>query len=255
MVDVPRPSKDRHSTSPLAQHRLNHYNPGSPSATVRPPMPVRRTIIRLVARIAAAAAYALSFAWPAAADPGAAVLLVVGDSISAGYGLAAGTGWVALLSARIDAERLPYRVVNASVTGDTTAGGRARLPTLLAQHKPAIVVVELGGNDGLRGGSLKSARDNLDWMVAEIGKAGAKAVLVGMKLPPNYGPAYTREFDAMFGEVAKSRKVPLVPYLFAGFGESNEWFQADRIHPTATAQSMLLDNIWPVLKPLVSKSR
>jgi acyl-CoA thioesterase-1 len=218
-------------------------------------MPHRHAVLRHLARFAAAAAIALSMVSSAHAESGAPVVLVVGDSISAGYGLAAGAGWVALLSARIDAERLPYRVVNASITGDTTAGGRARLPALLAQHKPAIVVVELGGNDGLRGGSLKSASDNLDAMVTAAATAGAKPLLVGMKLPPNYGPAYTRQFDAMYGDVAKARKVPLVPYLFAGFGDGNEWFQGDRIHPTAAAQPQLLDNVWPVLRPMLGKAR
>jgi acyl-CoA thioesterase-1 len=189
----------------------------------------------------------------AVAAPG--VLLVVGDSISAGYGLPRGTGWVDLLAARIDAQRLPFRVVNASVTGDTTAGGRARLPALLAQHKPAIVVVELGGNDGLRGGSLKATKENLDAMLGDVKKSGARALLVGMRLPPNYGPAYTREFDALYGELAKAHRAALVPFLFAGFGESSEWFQPDRIHPTAAAQAMLLDNVWPVLAPLLAKPR
>ena len=211
--------------------------------------------MRHLVRFAAAAAMALFMVPSALAESGAAVLLVVGDSISAGYGLPAGSGWVALLAARIDTARLPYRVVNASITGDTTAGGRARLPALLAQHKPAIVVVELGGNDGLRGGSLKSASENLDAMVTAAVSAGAKPLLVGMKLPPNYGPAYTREFDAMFGDVARTRKVPLVPFLFAGLGDGSEWFQPDRIHPTAAAQALLLDNVWPVLKPMLGKPR
>jgi acyl-CoA thioesterase-1 len=198
---------------------------------------------------------ALAVAMPVLAQPREPVLLVVGDSISAGYGLPKGTGWVDLLAARIEAQRLPYRVVNASITGDTTAGGRARLPALLAQHKPAVVVVELGGNDGLRGGSLKATRENLDAMLGEVRKSGAKALLVGMKLPPNYGPAYTREFDAMFGELAKTHRAALVPFLFAGFGESTEWFQPDRIHPTGAAQAMLLDNVWPALAPLLGKPR
>src|SRR5215510_7810662 len=133
-----------------------------------------------------------------------AVLLIVGDSISAGYGLPKGTGWVDLLTARVEAEQLPFRVVNASISGDTTAGGRTRLPALLAQHKPAIVVIELGGNDGLRGGSVKAARENLDAMLGDVAKSGARAVLVGMRLPPNYGPAYTREFGAMYGELAQA---------------------------------------------------
>jgi len=184
---------------------------------------------------------------------GPAVLLVVGDSISAAYGLPKGTGWVDLLAARIDVEHFPHRVVNASISGDTTAGGRARLPALLSQHKPAIVIIELGGNDGLRGGSVKAAKENLDAMVGAVERAGARPVLVGMRLPPNYGPAYTREFDAIYGEVAKAHRAALVPFLFEGFSESNELFQPDRIHPTVAAQAKLLDNVWPVLAPLLGK--
>ena len=193
---------------------------------------------------------------PAAlADADTKLLLVVGDSISAGYGLTKGVGWVDLLAKRIDAQHFPWRVVNASISGDTTAGGRARLPALLDQYKPAIVVVELGGNDGLRGGNLRSAKDNLVAMVGSIRKSGAQAVIVGMRLPPNYGPAYTREFEALYGDVAKSSGTPLVPFLFAGIGESDEWFQPDRIHPTAAAQPRLLDNVWSVLSPLLAKTR
>jgi acyl-CoA thioesterase-1 len=202
-------------------------------------------------------ASAIALAAPAClqAEPGAPVLLVVGDSISAAYGLPPGTGWVDLLGARLAAGRYPHRVVNASITGDTTAGGRARLPALLARHRPAIVVVELGGNDGLRGGNLASTRDNLMAMVAAIQRTGAKALVVGMKIPPNYGAAYVREFDAVFADVAKLRRVPLVPFFFAGFGERNELFQADRIHPTAVAQPLLLDNVWPALLPLLGSPR
>ncbi len=210
----------------------------------------RRAILAVVGLLALAA---LAAGTRAAASPH--VLLVVGDSISAGYGLPKGSGWVDLLAAKIEALRLPFRVVNASITGNTTAGGRARLPALLAQHKPAVVVVELGGNDGLRGGNLKATKDNLDAMVADVQKSGARALVVGMRLPPNYGPAYTREFDALFAEVAHSRRAALVPFLFAGFGESSEWFQPDRIHPTVAAQAMLLDNVWPALAPLLGKPR
>jgi acyl-CoA thioesterase I len=183
------------------------------------------------------------------------VLLVVGDSISAGYGLPKGTGWVDLLAARAESQHFPYRVVNASITGDTTAGGRARLPALLAQYKPAIVVIELGGNDGLRGGSVKAAKDNLDAMLRDVEKTGARPVLVGMQLPPNYGPAYTREFGAMYAELAKAHRAALVPFLFEGFAGSNELFQPDRIHPTVAAQPKLLDNVWPALAPLLGKPR
>jgi acyl-CoA thioesterase I len=215
-------------------------------------MPTRRSQFAFVAA-ALFALLAATISPTARAETGAPVVLVVGDSISAGYGLTKGTGWVDLLAKRINAQHLVWRVVNASISGDTTAGGRARLPALLAQHKPAVVIVELGGNDGLRGGNLKSTKDNLEAMVTAIRKSGAQPVLIGMKLPPNYGPGYTREFDALFGDVAKSGNTLFVPFLFAGIGESDEWFQPDRIHPTAAAQSKLLDNIWPVLLPLLTK--
>jgi acyl-CoA thioesterase-1 len=187
----------------------------------------------------------------AAAQTGAPVLLVVGDSISAGYGLSGGQVWVDLLAAKAKADGYPHKIVNASISGDTTAGGRARLPALLKQHKPAIVVVELGGNDALRGGRLATTRENLDAMVAAAQAAGAKVVLVGMQLPPNYGPGYVREFSEIFSGVAKARKVPLVPYFFEGFGDDLAFFQSDRIHPTAEAQPRLLANVWPTLQPLL----
>ncbi len=207
-----------------------------------------------VARLAASA-LALFAARGAGAEARGSTLLVVGDSISAAYGLPPGSGWVDLLAARLTAQRFAYRVVNASISGDTTAGGRARLPALLATHKPAIVIVELGGNDGLRGGNLASTRDNLAAMIGAVQSAGAKALLVGMRVPPNYGGAYVREFDAVFASVAKARRVPLVPFFFEGFGERNELFQPDRIHPTAAAQPLLLDNVWPALLPLLEPRR
>jgi acyl-CoA thioesterase-1 len=182
-------------------------------------------------------------------------VLVVGDSISAAYGLPPGAGWVYLLSARLASERYPHRVVNASITGDTTAGGLARLPALLTRYKPAVVVVELGGNDGLRGGDLTATRDNLAAMVEETQRAGAKPLIVGMKLPPNYGSAYVRKFEALYVDVAKARKAPLVPFFFEGFGEKSELFQPDRVHPAAAAQPLLLDNVWPQLRPLLGKPR
>ena len=181
------------------------------------------------------------------------VLLVVGDSISAGYGLAAGQVWVDLLARKLTAEGYRYRVVNASISGDTTAGGRARLPALLTQHRPAIVVIELGGNDALRGGRLATTGDNLDAMVTAAQAAGARVLLVGMEMPSNYGPAYVREFRELFANVARARRVPLVPMFFAGFGEDMSQFQSDRIHPTAAAQPRLLDNLWPKLAPLLRK--
>ena len=189
----------------------------------------------------------------ASAQDKSPVLLVVGDSVSAGYGLTGGQGWVESLSKKLAAEGYRYRVVNASISGDTTAGGRARLPALLAQHKPAVVVIELGGNDALRGGKLATTRENLDAMVVASQAAGAKVLVVGMEIPPNYGPAYAREFRELYTGVSSTRKVPLVPSFFAGFGEDLSFFQADRIHPTAQAQSRLLDNVWPQLVPLLKR--
>jgi acyl-CoA thioesterase-1 len=195
----------------------------------------------------------LAFTPLAQAQDKTPVLLVVGDSVSAGYGLSNGQGWVELLTKKLATEGYKYRIVNASISGDTTAGGRARLPALLAQHKPAIVILELGGNDALRGGKLATTRDNLDAMVSASQSAGAKVLVVGMEIPPNYGPAYAREFRDVFTGVASTRKVPLVPSFFAGFGEDLGYFQADRIHPTAQAQARLLDNVWPQLAPLLRK--
>ena len=185
----------------------------------------------------------------AAGEP---VIVVVGDSISAGYGLAPGQVWVSLLEARLKAERFPHRVINASISGDTTAGGRTRLPALLAAHKPAVVVIELGGNDALRGQPLAATRANLDAMTLAAQAAGARVLVLGMKLPPNYGPAYVREFDALFETVAKSRKAAFLPYLFDGFGDDLAFFQPDKIHPTAEAQPRILANVWPALKPLLA---
>ena len=210
---------------------------------------------RLSRAIAAAVLIAFAMVVPVRGDSPPPVLLVVGDSISAAYGLPPGTGWVDLLAARLATEHSPYRVVNASITGDTTAGGRTRLPALLARHRPTVVVLELGGNDGLRGGNLDSTRDNLATMVAEVKRSGAKALILGMQLPPNYGPKYVREFEGLFADVAKAQKVPLVPFIFEGFGERNEMFQSDRVHPTVAAQPMLLDNVWRVLQPMLVPPR
>jgi len=217
-----------------------------------PAMTTRRVFL---AAASLAVALVVGAPAPLTAQSAAPTLVVVGDSISAGYGLPAGAGWVDLLVARLKERGYPQRVVNASITGDTTAGGRARLPALLKQHRPAIVVVELGGNDGLRGGDLKATRENLDAMVTAIQHSGAKALIVGMRLPPNYGPAYTREFDTLYMAVSNAHKAPLLPYFFDGIGEHNDLFQPDRIHPTAAAQSRLLDNVWPVLLPLLGKPR
>jgi acyl-CoA thioesterase-1 len=208
---------------------------------------------RVVVLLLLAFAAALAAAPHAAAVAHQRTVLVLGDSISAAYGLAPGTGWVDLLAKRIAAEHSGYRVVNASISGDTTAGGRARLPALLKQHQPAIVIVELGGNDGLRGGDPRSTRANLDAIVTTAQKAGAKVLIAAIRIPPNYGPAYVKQFDNVFTAVARERKAALVPFIFEGFGEKSDLFQPDRIHPTAAAQQAILDNVWPHLRPLLGK--
>jgi acyl-CoA thioesterase-1 len=189
---------------------------------------------------------------PALPQPKPPVILIVGDSISAGYGLPSGTGWATLLQERLAAERSPYRVMNASISGDTTAGGRARLPGLLEAARPQITVIELGGNDGLRGGSLDAMARNLDAMVSAAQQAGSRVLLLGMRLPPNYGPDYVRRFAAIYAEIAAKRKTALVPFLFEGFGDDSAMFQPDRIHPVAAAQEKVLDNVWGTLKPLLA---
>ncbi|MCC7458129.1 MAG: arylesterase [Nitrospira sp.] len=197
------------------------------------------------------AALALAGATPssvAIAPP--ARLLVVGDSLSAEYGLPRGSGWVALLTQRLARDGLAASVTNASVSGDTSAGGRSRLPPLLAEHKPTHVIIELGSNDALRGLPLQMTRDNLAAMVRAARAAGAQVLLVGMRMPPNYGRRYTQEFEAMYAELAKSEHAALVPFMLAGVADSPQadaLFQTDRIHPNARAHPIILDNIWPVL--------
>jgi acyl-CoA thioesterase-1 len=158
------------------------------------------------------------------------------------------------LQQRLDAQHLRYRVVNASISGDTTAGGRARLGALLAQYRPAITIIELGGNDGLRGGSLDAMRDNLDTMTSAAQHTGSRVLLIGIRVPPNYGAAYGDRFAATYAEVARARKAALVPFLFEGFAEDDSMFQPDGIHPLAVAQAKMLDNVWPSLAPLLGAS-
>jgi len=189
--------------------------------------------------------------WTLAAQAAAPVILVVGDSISAGYGLPAGAGWTTLLQQRLATDHYPHRVVNASISGDTTAGGRARLPGLLDVNRPAITVIELGGNDGLRGGNLDAMASNLDAMTVAAQKAGSRVLIVGIRLPPNYGADYVRRFAAIYGDVAAKRKTAVVPFFFEGFGDDDAMFQPDRIHPVAAAQTKLLDNVWSALKPML----
>ncbi|MCA0243338.1 MAG: arylesterase [Proteobacteria bacterium] len=181
-------------------------------------------------------------------------LLVVGDSLSAEYGLARGSGWVALLERRLAEQRMAFKVVNASISGDTTSGGLSRLPALLKQHRPAVVVIELGGNDALRGLPLAGTRDNLLAMTRQAKAAGAKVLLVGMQVPPNYGRKYTEDFQRIFADTARSEQVALVPFFLAGVADGPDaarLFQPDRIHPSAEAHPRMLDNVWTQLKPLL----
>lgn len=180
-------------------------------------------------------------------------MLVVGDSLSAEYGLARGSGWVALLEQRLKAQKIDARIVNASISGETTSGGRTRLPALLQQHKPNLVVLELGANDGLRGLPVPAAEDNLRTMIALAQKNQAKVLLVGMRMPPNYGRAYTERFAGMYKELSSQLKVPLVPFMLDGVAQEPANFQADRLHPLATAHPTILNNIWPQFAPLIKE--
>ena len=176
-------------------------------------------------------------------------ILVFGDSLSAGYGLGQGQSWPALLQKRLQQQRLDYSVVNASISGDTTSGGRSRIDAALAQAHPAIVIIALGGNDGLRGLPVAAMRENLQAIIRASRKNKARIVLVGMKLPSNYGAGYTRDFERAYAELAREHRTALVPFRLEGIGEGRELFQADGIHPVAAAQPILLDNVWKVLRP------
>ena len=178
-------------------------------------------------------------------------ILVFGDSLSAAYGIAQSRGWVALLGEKLKRERPDYSVANASISGDTSAGGLARIDAALARHRPAVVIVELGANDGLRGLPLGQMKANLGTIIEHAKNSGARVLLVGMKLPPNYGPEYTDAFEKSFAEVAKRYRVALLPFLLEGFAEKPEYFQADRIHPNENAQPLILERVWQALKPLL----
>jgi acyl-CoA thioesterase I len=182
-------------------------------------------------------------------------LLVVGDSLSAEYGLKRGSGWVQLLQDRIDQNKLAFRVVNASISGDTTSGGRSRLPALLKQHTPQVVVIELGGNDALRGLPLDMTRANLSAMTQAAQAAGARVLLLGMEMPPNYGARYAQEFREVYPSVAREHKAALLPFFLKGVADGTDplrWFQSDRIHPNEQAQPLMLDHVWPALRPLLT---
>jgi acyl-CoA thioesterase-1 len=206
----------------------------------------------------------MALAWPVALAPTAASaatagetpVLIVGDSLSAEYGLERGRGWVALLEARIAQQKLRASVINASISGDTTSGGRSRLPALLGQHKPGVVVIELGGNDALRGLPMSMTKDNLAAMARAAKAAGASVVLLGMQVPPNYGRAYGEDFVKAFAEVAEREKAVLVPFFLRGVADvpqADSLFQSDRIHPTEAAQPTMLDNVWPALSKLLKR--
>lgn len=190
----------------------------------------------------------------APAAPTSPVLLVLGDSLSAEYGLKRGTGWVSLLEARLAQEKFEVRVVNASISGETTSGGRSRLPALLAQHRPRHVVIELGGNDALRGLPLSMTRDNLAAMAQAARQADARVLLVGMQLPPNYGRDYGERFSDLFVQVARAQQAAVVPFFLRGFADKPDaarYFQPDRIHPTEEAQPLMLAAVWPELRKLL----
>jgi acyl-CoA thioesterase I len=212
----------------------------------------RRTLQALPAVVALSAPPAAWAASPAAPLP---ALVVFGDSLSAGYGLKPGEGWVDLLARRLAREAYGYRVVNASVSGETSAGGLARLPRVLAANSPALLIVELGANDGLRGLPPADMERNLTAIVTLARTAHARVLLVGMRIPGNYGPEYTERFAAVFGSIASAQKLPLVPFLLSRIALDESQFQGDGLHPIASAEPEVLDTVWPVLAPLLAAPR
>jgi acyl-CoA thioesterase-1 len=195
--------------------------------------------------------YALAGLLLASASAFAGTVLVWGDSLSAGYGLRPQQAWPSLLEKKIADARLPHTVINASISGETTAGGRSRLPVALQTHRPSLVVIELGANDGLRGLPVAAMSTNLQAMIDASRQAGAKVLLIGMRMPPNYGPDYTTRFEKAFQDLARANKLRLVPFMMEGFADQRAYFQQDGIHPVADAQPLILDTIWRELKPLL----
>lgn len=196
----------------------------------------------------------LIVAWPGAyAADRAQTLLIVGDSLSAGFGLEPGADWTTLLQHRLLSEGYGYRVVNASITGDTTTGGLARLPRALRIHQPSIVLIELGGNDGLRGTPIALIEDNLARMIRLARDAGARVILAGMQMPPNYGSRYVSEFAAVFPRLAAAHDVVLIDFILDGIALNRDLMQPDGIHPNAEAQARLLDNAWPAIESVIRK--
>ena len=209
----------------------------------------KRSVLRCLLAAIPVFAAGVAFAVPAPK------LLVLGDSLSAEYGLPRDAGWVKLLAERLREKKFPYEVINASISGETTSGGRTRLPALLKEHRPAVVAIELGANDGLRGLPLAPMRANLAAMIDASRAAGAQVLLIGIRVPPNYGREYSERFFATFADLARDKKVALAPFLLDGFGERTELFQPDRIHPSVQAQPLMLDNVWPYLQPLLRHGR
>ena len=185
---------------------------------------------------------------PAQAGP---AILVYGDSLSAAYGIARNQGWVTLLEERLRQKHLDYTVLNASISGETSSGGASRIAAALAQHRPGIVILALGANDGLRGLPVAQLRDNLTAVLRAVQKTGSRVLLVGMRMPPNYGPQYTREFEQVYASLAKQFKVRLVPFLLEGVAGNRDLFLEDNLHPTAKAQPLILENVWKGLAPLL----
>ncbi len=177
--------------------------------------------------------------------------MVYGDSLSAGYGLPQNTGWVSLLKTKLEKEQLVYQIINASISGETTLGGLNRIKQALHRYRPNIVILELGANDGLRGMSIKSIHNNLEGIIKECKKNKASVLLVGMHLPPNYGPVYTQKFSNIYQKIAQRHALKLVPFMLEGFGDKPEYFQDDRIHPNKIAQKIILINVWKILKKMI----
>ena len=224
----------------------------------RTPLPVRAALRRALPLLCAAALVGVAPVPAAAAAvataPAPPALVVLGDSLSAAYGIRPEQGWVALLQQRLSTEGYGYQVINASVSGETSGGGLARLPHVLATHRPQILLVELGSNDGLRGLPVDELQHNLAAIVTAAQKAGAHVVLVGMRIPPNYGPEYTSRFAAAFAAVASAFHTALVPFLLEHVALDDANFQADRLHPVAAAEPRVLEAVWPVLKPMLGRA-
>jgi acyl-CoA thioesterase I len=195
--------------------------------------------------------FLLLFLSTAATAVAAPTIVVFGDSLSAGYGLPQRSGWVALLEKRLAGAGYDYNVVNASISGETTVGGKNRIEAVLRKYQPDVVVVQLGSNDGLRGARIEDIRRHLSAIVSVSKQRGAQVLLVGMRLPPNYGQTYVEGFKTVFNDVARQHSVTLVPFLLEGFADQRQLFQHDGIHPTAEAQKRMLDNVWPLLQPLL----